>query len=57
MLQRRRPALLDNPIYMLISPMSMFAKLFIVLGFRRDLAARGSPLAQREDWADSDQYP
>jgi uncharacterized membrane protein YGL010W len=35
----RRPALLDNPIHMLISPMYLFAKLFVALGFRRDLAA------------------
>ena len=35
----RRPALLDNPIHMLISPMYIFAKLFIALGFRPDLAA------------------
>ena len=65
--EHRRPALLDNPIHMLISPMSMFAKLFIALGFLRDLAAvlhkpsqqmpRGSLLDQREDWADSDQCP
>jgi uncharacterized membrane protein YGL010W len=37
--EHRRPALLDNPIHMLISPMYIFAKLFIALGFRRDLAA------------------
>jgi uncharacterized membrane protein YGL010W len=37
--ERRRPALLDNPIHMLISPMYLFAKLFVALGFRRDLAA------------------
>jgi uncharacterized membrane protein YGL010W len=37
--EQRRPALLDNPIHMLISPMYIFAKLFVVLGFRRDLAA------------------
>ncbi|MFZ0150394.1 MAG: Mpo1-like protein [Xanthobacteraceae bacterium] len=37
--EQRRPALLDNPIHMLISPMYLFAKLFIALGFRRDLAA------------------
>ena len=35
----RQPALLDNPILMLISPMYLFAKLFVALGFRRDLAA------------------
>jgi uncharacterized membrane protein YGL010W len=65
--EHRRPALLDNPIHMLISPMFIFAKLFIVLGFRRDLAAvlhkpsqqmsRDSSLYQRERWADSGQYP
>jgi uncharacterized membrane protein YGL010W len=37
--EKRRPALLDNPIHMLISPMYLFAKLFVALGFRRDLAA------------------
>jgi uncharacterized membrane protein YGL010W len=36
--ERRRPALLDNPIHMLISPMYLFARLFVALGFRRDLA-------------------
>jgi uncharacterized membrane protein YGL010W len=37
--EKRRPALLDNPIHMLISPMYLFAKLFVALGFRHDLAA------------------
>jgi uncharacterized membrane protein YGL010W len=37
--ERRRPTLLDNPVQMLISPMYIFAKLFIALGFRADLAA------------------
>ena len=37
--EKRRPALFDNPIHMLISPMYLFAKLFVALGFRRDLAA------------------
>jgi uncharacterized membrane protein YGL010W len=65
--EHRRPALLDNPIHMLISPMFIFAKLFIALGFRRDLAAVlhkpsqqmscDSSLYQREGWADSGQYP
>jgi uncharacterized membrane protein YGL010W len=36
--EQRRPALLDNPIHMLISSMYLFAKLFVALGFRRDLA-------------------
>ncbi len=41
--EQRRPALLDNPIHMLISPMYLFAKLFVALGFRSDLA----PLLQK----------
>jgi len=35
----KRPTLLDNPVQMLISPMYIFARLFIALGFRSDLAA------------------
>jgi uncharacterized membrane protein YGL010W len=35
----KRPTLLDNPVQMLISPMYIFAKLFIALGLRPDLAA------------------
>jgi uncharacterized membrane protein YGL010W len=34
-----RPTLLDNPVQMLISPTHIFAKLFIALGLRPDLAA------------------
>ena len=37
--ERKRPSLLDNPLHMRISPMYVFAKLFIALGFRPDLAA------------------
>jgi uncharacterized membrane protein YGL010W len=37
--ERKRPTLLHNPVQMLISPMYIFAKLFIALGFRPDLAA------------------
>ena len=37
--ERKRPTLLDNPVQMLISPMYIFAKIFIALGFRPDLAA------------------
>jgi uncharacterized membrane protein YGL010W len=37
--EQRRPALLDNPIHMLISPMYLFARLFVALGLRHDLAA------------------
>ena len=35
----KRPTLLDNPVQMLISPTYIFAKLFIRLGLRPDLAA------------------
>jgi uncharacterized membrane protein YGL010W len=35
----KRPTLLDNPVQMLISPMHIFAKLFVALGLRPDLAA------------------
>src|SRR6516164_5908418 len=35
----KRPTLLDNPVQMLISPMYIFAKLFVALGLRPDLAA------------------
>jgi uncharacterized membrane protein YGL010W len=59
--EHRRPALLDNPIHMLMSPMFVFAKLFLAFGFRRDLAAvlrnpsqpmsRGSPLHETADRA------
>ena len=34
-----RPTLLDNPVQMLISPMYIFAKLFVALGLRPDLEA------------------
>jgi uncharacterized membrane protein YGL010W len=37
--EKRRPTLLDNPLHMLMSPMFIVAKLFVTLGFRRDLAA------------------
>jgi hypothetical protein len=63
--ERRRPTLLDNPVQMLIRPMYIFAKLFIALGFRADLAAVlqkssgrtpvGSPPYPIEGGADVDQ--
>jgi uncharacterized membrane protein YGL010W len=37
--EQRRPTLLDNPLHMLMCPMFIVAKLFVTLGFRRDLAA------------------
>ena len=36
--ERRQPALLDNPTHLLLGPMFVMAKLYIVLGFRKDLA-------------------
>ena len=48
--ERRQPALVDNPSHFLLGPMFVMAKLFIVLGFRRDLAAiirAAPPQAQR----------
>jgi len=63
----KRPTLLDNPMQMLISPVYIFAKLFIALGFRRDLAAvlqksswpmtHGSPPYASEGRADVGQHP
>jgi uncharacterized membrane protein YGL010W len=37
--EQRQPALVDNPSHLLLGPMFVMAKLFIALGFRRDLAA------------------
>jgi uncharacterized membrane protein YGL010W len=41
----RQPALVDNPTHLLLGPMFVMAKLFIALGFRRDLAGiiQGQP--------------
>jgi uncharacterized membrane protein YGL010W len=36
--EQRQPALIDNPSHLLLGPMFVTAKLFIALGFRRDLA-------------------
>jgi uncharacterized membrane protein YGL010W len=36
--EHRQPALMDNPSHLLLGPMFVMAKLFIALGFRRDLA-------------------
>jgi uncharacterized membrane protein YGL010W len=43
--ERRQPALVDNPTHLLLGPMFVMAKLFIALGFRRDLALiiQGNP--------------
>jgi hypothetical protein len=42
--ERRQPALLDNPTHLLLGPMFVMAKLFIALGFRRDLALVMQPV-------------
>jgi uncharacterized membrane protein YGL010W len=65
--ERRKPALLDNPIHMLISPMYVFAKLYVALGWRPDLAAilekssgqssHGASLYPSEGRADLGQHP
>jgi uncharacterized membrane protein YGL010W len=65
--ERNNPALLDNPIHMLMSPMYIFAKLYIAFGLRSDLAALlkkpagqmslGSPLYRGDDPADLGQTP
>jgi uncharacterized membrane protein YGL010W len=44
--ERRQPALLDNPPHLLLGPMFVMAKLFIALGFRRDLALIIDPVPQ-----------
>jgi uncharacterized membrane protein YGL010W len=36
--EHRAPALLDNPLHMLVSPMFIAARLLVSLGLRRDLA-------------------
>jgi uncharacterized membrane protein YGL010W len=62
----KRPTLLDNPVQMLISPMHIFAKLFVALGLRPDLAAvlqksqqtpLGSPSYPVERRADAGRTP
>ena len=61
--EHRKPALLDNPIHMLMSPMYIFAKLYIALGFRPDLAAvlgklpEPAPLFRSDGSADLGQQP
>jgi uncharacterized membrane protein YGL010W len=41
--ERRKPSLVDNPTHLLLGPPFVMAKLFITLGFRRDLAAIITP--------------
>ena len=42
--EQRQPALVDNPSHLLLGPRFVTAKLFIALGFRRDLAAIIQPV-------------
>jgi uncharacterized membrane protein YGL010W len=44
--ERRQPSLMDNPAHLLLGPMFVMAKLFISLGFRRDLAVVIEPSPQ-----------
>jgi len=37
--ERRQPALVDNPSHLMLGPPFVVAKLFIAMGYRRDLAA------------------
>ena len=45
--EHRKPALLDNPMHLLIGPMFVVAKLFVAYGFRRDLALAVQPAPER----------
>ena len=42
--EERQPSMVDHPSHFLLGPMFVMAKLFIALGFRRDLAAILAPL-------------
>jgi uncharacterized membrane protein YGL010W len=54
--ERRQPALVDNPTHLLLGPMFLMTKLFILFGFRQDLAAIIGPGAQRRP-AETSHYP
>ena len=41
--EERQPSMVDHPAHFLLGPMFIMAKLFISLGFRRDLAAIIAP--------------
>jgi uncharacterized membrane protein YGL010W len=45
--EHRKPALLDNPMHLLIGPMFVVAKLFVARGLRRDLAFIAQPGAEQ----------
>jgi uncharacterized membrane protein YGL010W len=43
--EQRQPALVDHPAHLLLGPIFLMTKLFIVFGFRQDLAAIIGPAA------------
>jgi uncharacterized membrane protein YGL010W len=45
--EHRKPALMDNPMHLLIGPMFVVAKLFVARGLRRDLAFIAQPGAEQ----------
>ena len=51
--ENRQPALVDNPSHLLLGPMFVMAKLFIALGFRRDLATIIDPVPSQSPRAPS----
>ena len=53
--ERRQPALVDNPAHLLLGPMFLMTKLFILFGFRQDLAAIIGPAQHRP--VDASLYP
>jgi uncharacterized membrane protein YGL010W len=53
--ERRQPALVDNPAHLLLGPMFLMTKLFILFGFRQDLAAIIEPAEHRP--VDASLYP
>ena len=54
--EQRQPALVDNPSHLLLGPMFVMTKLFIVLGFRQDLAVIIGPSVQPRP-AEASHYP
>ncbi|MGH6778912.1 MAG: Mpo1-like protein [Bradyrhizobium sp.] len=44
--EHRQPSMADHPAHFLLGPPFVMAKLFIVLGFRRDLAAIIGPIVE-----------
>ena len=46
--EHRKPALVDNPMHLLVGPMFMMAKLLVALGLRPDLARAMRSAAEHE---------